>query len=546
MYILVLLKVLFNITQISLYKMRGKEYPEKVFRVPNTIDYDKLFSLIPDHKNDLTNKKHIKFKESIYLFLSYLYPSKSKSNRIFLNSQWKRISMQEFQDITRDFHKLVVDILTDERYPIIDVNKFFVPGVRSREYRLKKEFTKNCKPLDITIKSVISLNYINKTTPTPILKSNTTYDYLLNNYDKSIITIDHKVYDYISALETALKKKLISRKKAVQEFYDKKIDAKIKKLNNHVKNIEEGKFNAFINISNRRLYSELVYCNKELRKFILINNNQVSEVDINNSHLYVLASILHKEFFEETDKPFSLKNINDIYFGVFNDSFNKSDYYRETAIKYMYLNKTKKEEDKLNTDVFKNSLLLYMVKYLEINDIEDYKNLPFDKSLYEYLDANFLNNKRGRNYIKKNVMFFLNMVEHRSKNSLVRSMSRRFPSVDKVIEIFNSYSRNGLNLAVMLQSIESYLLLEVGVLKLLSNFPELKFITVHDAIIVEEKYAQQVKDLLSESITKETGIRIGISITDSRILEKDIEEIAEKSALQIIKSRKRTILRARK
>lgn len=514
--------------------MAKKSYPAIIIRVPNTINYDTVFSLIPDHTKDLTQYQIKKLQESLYLFLSYLYPSKSRKNKKWLKNQWKTISMTEFRKINRNFEKVVVNILTDNRYPVIDVDIFYVPKYKSREYRLKKEFQNRCKPIEITIESVISQNYLKNVTPKPILESNSSYDYLLNNYDKSIITIDSKVYAYISALEAALKKRLISRKKEVQEFYNKKIDAKITKLKNHVKNIEDGKFNAIVKKRNRRLYSEFCYCNKELRKFILINNSKVSEVDINACHLYALASILNKEFFISTEKPFSLKNINDDYFIRFNNSFKQSKYYAATVIDLMYQNKTKKEEDKSYVDKFKNSLLLYMMKHIENSTIDEFKALPFDNGLYENLD-DILELQKGKNYVKKNVMLFLNMVHHRSKNLFVTKMDKEFPPVCNVINILNSLNKNKLNLAVMLQCVESYLLLEVGIMHLLDRIPNLKFITIHDAIIVEEQYAQEVRDLLAEVITHETGIPIGISITEPQNPIDEIEIIADKAANTIKK-----------
>lgn len=524
----------------------AKSYPTIEKTVPNTINYDQVFSLIPKYVVNPTEKRMRKIKESAYLFLSYVYPSQAYRKKHALNNNWKPILIKEFRDITRDLDKIVIDILTDETYPVLEVSKGYLVNHRPRSYRLLSEYAENCKPVKIVIQSVISENYLKKVTPKPVLQKDGSFNYLTSHYQKSIITIDPKVHQYISTLEEKLKQKLKTKNKKIQEFYNKKINAKIKKLKDHVKNIEDGKFNVVIHITNRRLYSELVYCNKELRKYILINNKKVAEVDFNASHLYTFASILNKEFFADTDNNFSLKNINKRYFEILNNGLKRSSYYPNIVLQDYAINKNIKDvSERLNVSRYDNSLLLFMLRNFDNKDIIEYRSLPFSKGMYESLDESLFHSERGREYVKKNVMFFLNMVNHRKNNPLVHTMSRCYPTVNEAIEILNGRVHDNWNLSTLLQCVESYLLLEVGITRLLEHIPDLNFVTVHDSIIVEEKYAQMVRDILVDAITAETGIPVGIGITYPTDPIDDIEKIVNKAVTQIKKSRQRSLRRDR-
>lgn len=55
-----------------------------------------------------------------------------------------------------------------------------------------------------------------------------------------------------------------------------------------------------MSVSNHRLNSVLTIMKRELRNFILIDGLHVCEVDIRNSHSYVLGSLMNNEFFSST------------------------------------------------------------------------------------------------------------------------------------------------------------------------------------------------------------------------------------------------------
>lgn len=508
-------------------KKMAKEYPTITITVPDNIDYEKLFEKIPFHLDNPTEKKIKKVRESIYLFLSYLYPTKKYDRRYQANSYWKPILMEDFRYITRYLEVIVINILSDPEYPIIDINPSYIPKSKPKSYRLRFEFWyKGCPPKIINITSVISQNYLEKVIPKPMdyndNNKNSSFEYLFNAYKNDVLSLDPKVHFFIQEYQKHLKSKLSTIKSPIKKkCFEFKIDGKLNKLRNHVKNIEEGNFNAIIKKNNRRLYSELTYCNKEIRKYLKINNNDVCEVDIKNSHLYILASMLNKDFILTNDKNFSLFRIdNKIY-----NSFNSNHSISNKLLKFNLF----KNHYLINNNIKHNdyTMLLYMSRIFDNVDVKSFQNLPFEKGIYHHLNNSLYQGQQNIPYIKKNVMFFLNMKKFRNHNDLVCRMRSQFPTVDETVKIYNGYNKDNKNLSVLLQRVESYLLLEVGVKNVLSKYSDIKFLSVHDSIVVEKKFGEEVKSMLENSITEVTGIPIGLDIKPTHDPLDSMDEIVD-------------------
>ncbi|MCZ2222562.1 MAG: hypothetical protein LC122_02915, partial [Chitinophagales bacterium] len=244
--------------------------------------------------------------------------------------------------------------------------------------------------------------------------------------------------------------------------------------------------------------------------------------------LYMLASILNKKFILSKKNSFSLFKLKPNYFNILNKNLNNTKFGRKiiyNQLKY----KTK------SISLYNDSLLLYMLGIFENEDIEEYRSLPFSEGVYEFVDQTLFNGEKGRGYIKDSVMMLLNLKNQRDRNSFITTMSRRYPTVSDVIEMINGYKGDFRNLSTLLQRVESYLLLEVGVKNILKEIPDLNFITVHDSIIVEEKYAKKVKEILCKSIELVTGLPIGFKIKPTGNPIDKMNEIVDESWSTMLK-----------
>jgi hypothetical protein len=119
-------------------------------------------------------------------------------------------------------------------------------------------------------------------------------------------------------------------------------------------------------------------------------------------------------------------------------------------------------------------------------------------------------NVKNRNELKKQlfIVFFgkLNAYKYNPAARLFKSL---FPNVQKLFDAIKKDEYN--QLAIILQRIESYTLLERVAQKILAELPGLPFLTRHDSILpsgifVTSDTAEKVKIILLETIKEVTGI----------------------------------------
>lgn len=514
--------------------------------IPNNIDYEKLFSkldfFIKKHKKSNTNEGREKIKQSVYLFLHYLYPTHFYLEKYKKNSYFKPILSKEFNSITRNLQEITIDILCDSEYPVIDINSSYKVGKYPKSYKLKYDFFLFCKSKKISIQSIISDNYGKKLQENHIKSQEISSDFLMNsdcseyqylfkNFDSKIITIDEKgVNKLIDEIEKKLlKKQSKCRNEEIKKLSLESISNKIIRMRRCVILIKNGEFNGSINSGNNRLYSVITGCNREIRRFIKINGNKVNEVDVINSHLYTLSNILNKKFYDKKNK-LSLYNIDKILYDKLSTNL------------FSYSNiSLKLYNDKRNITQYNKSIIPYICgSILNKKDVQQYISLPFSIGVYECLNTLLFNDSKDREYIKRNVMNFLNLQNFRDNNQFILGMRKKFPHVDEVIKIINGVDFTKGWLSILLQRIESYLLLDVGTKSIIEKIPNINFLTVHDSILVEEKYDQNVKEILEKSISKETGIDVGLKIKSFEDPLEDINNLVEEKWSDIQKSVRNT------
>jgi hypothetical protein len=80
-----------------------------------------------------------------------------------------------------------------------------------------------------------------------------------------------------------------------------------------------------------------------------------------------------------------------------------------------------------------------------------------------------------------------------------------------------------------MQRSESYLFLQVGCKAVNERLPDVPFLTIHDSILIEQKYAEMTKRILEKQLYSMTGIETGINVKEisdpMTTLEFDVEEI---------------------
>lgn len=238
-----------------------------------------------------------------------------------------------------------------------------------------------------------------------------------------------------------------------------------------------------------RFHSNVTNLSKDLRPYLRINDSPLINIDIKNSQPYLSTIIL------------------------------------TNPSKVSYLT---------NNPAF--ALLLQNLKVSLKEDVKKYISLVVSGQLYEYLMSEFT--KGGvpltRQDTKRQVLrilFARNRTPKDETNKKCRQIFRdNFPTVHKIFSKVRGHERgdkftNFKRFAILLQRIESYLMLDVILKRIYRELPGTITITIHDSIMtgVLTNNVEAVRKIMVEELTYFVGSPPQIKI-EGRLEEKEREE----------------------
>jgi hypothetical protein len=254
------------------------------------------------------------------------------------------------------------------------------------------------------------------------------------------------------------------------DFIDKNFANDRKKNFAHasITRIVNGEIFHTVDSTSGRYHSNLTILPKELRQFLRIDNIPLINIDIRNSQPFLSSLLL--------DDPQSFA------------AFTKNKYFSK------------------------------MLETLQIKDTEDvrlYYTLARTGNLYEYLQDQFAKSgyKRDRDEIKKRLLkiMFANNSHTISGRSIFKEL---FPEVSRIFEIirgnekgdkFQAYNR----FSILLQRVESHLMLERILKRINSEHPEIVTLTIHDSMMTKNQpeHIEIVKRIIEDEILKCFGVK---------------------------------------
>lgn len=140
-------------------------------------------------------------------------------------------------------------------------------------------------------------------------------------------------------------------------------------------------------------------------------------------------------------------------------------------------------------------------------DITQYRNLISNGELYGFLKDQFsvhLGDAFKSKKAVKGIVFTVFFTDNRFQDNTKKLFQKLFPMVTKMFEMIKR--KDSTLLPRLLQSIESYLFLQVITKKIASKYPYIPLYTIHDSIVTTERYIAIVKKYMVEELTKQIGI----------------------------------------
>jgi hypothetical protein len=234
--------------------------------------------------------------------------------------------------------------------------------------------------------------------------------------------------------------------------------------------IESGEIYIKVNTTNYRLDSNFTNLPKELLPHITINGNHLIEMDISNSQPFFSSCL-----FEPT------KEIEDVIRNYLGESF------------------------------------IIFIKSLNLSNYEDvilYRSLVQTGKFYEHMMNKFKENNipyTDRSDVKEQlfVVLFGKPTAYRY-NPAAKLFKEEFPNVQILFDHIKKKNKN--RLAILLQRIESYVMLEKVAVTIAKELPDLPFLTRHDSILPIKLFVagsgntEKIRIILVNTIKEVTGM----------------------------------------
>ncbi len=277
---------------------------------------------------------------------------------------------------------------------------------------------------------------------------------------------------------------------------DKVLLKKYEKAIALVENQNELVYNIILPDIKKKLVDDLFEVDIEYTKSVYFLDNTIQDKDTYNKNMYSVESINDKHIFYHFDT-----------YGRMHTNFTiLKSFIRKNCL---LINGSKTFE----VDI-KNSQPSFLCKLISedfnyINDIDKaeltfFKYLTDSGKFYQYIiDNSNITQKSDAKKLVYRVFFGKNY-----KNKHDDIFKDLFPSIYNYIVYFKNKEKNYKSLSHKLQKMESNLLYNKIIKRIVELCPDIKIISIHDSIVFEEKYKDVVDIVFNEGIKREFNIEI--------------------------------------
>ncbi|HMJ47836.1 MAG TPA: hypothetical protein VK498_10930 [Ferruginibacter sp.] len=249
-----------------------------------------------------------------------------------------------------------------------------------------------------------------------------------------------------------------------------------------------------------RFYNPICNLKRELRSFLTYDGLPLVDIDLKNSQPFLSTALLQNSFWAipiKGDVPkLSLKYLNE---DIFKEVV-ESRYYKDII--------TLRKTSKTHTD-----------KASKYTKYTKYTDLVVNGRLYEYIQEHFqsLHPDRfnTRDIVKVEVLRIFYMENKYTNQKFYlpcKTFQSHFPEVYELFRLIKEVQSNYL--AIILQRVESFLILDVVCKAISSQYPQIPIFTIHDNIITTKGNEGIVEAVMSQEIEKWIGHKPKLSTTE--------------------------------
>ena len=470
--------------------------------LPENLDVDNILS-----KYQMTESIHNNHKARIYFILDSLY-------HISFNRKWKEFFEEKggyplqaniLKKLLGNQYVTSVKILIENG--VLERSRSYKVGEQSKLFRFAKEYT----GVDFKIRSISK-----SSSPTIFKKllSHKQAEDKKNNlelkkiphitkwFDTGLLSIDYVNADaFVETYYNELNHftpKVLPKKRSFEEMESRK-NYRVNNLLEVLWNLKERNYMLSMRGEDHRLHSILSAAKKELRTLFTYDSKPLVSIDLKASQPYLLAYICRPEYWKEEFKI---------------DIPELATYMRGSKL-----------QDTLS------HILMFPVfsesQYSIGLHSDTFSTFPWSEDFYQHLVNKAAQEKMehifpDRPTTKHKIMMILyDDGSYKDNEPAFKLFQKWYPKEAKMIVFFKNLSRKAkarsssgiVNyLPILLQRLESRLILHQVTKVISKKLPSAPLFTVHDCVLTTNEHSEKVQSILEKELEAATGIKPGLTI----------------------------------
>lgn len=345
-------------------------------------------------------------------------------------------------------------------------------------------------------------------------------DYLQLDLEKAHVFIEYYRSEMLSSLESS------SHPPIQMEVYKQRINARVNSMIFTANSFSKNEYNLFCTGSDQRLHSILTSTKKELRTLYTFKGQPLVSVDIKASQPYLLNTLLNADFWKT-----KLENIyphlsHHLHSPIFHTS-------HLSPIMLLTLETPKPPFEGKNTS---------------------YQDLNWGEGFYEYLVKRATSEGDSkifatRSKAKSSVMNILyNQEYYMEYTPEFKRFESWFPEIALLVNILNSLSREVSDLEkkkisflpVLLQRIESCIVLRTTCKRIAKEHPSVPLYPIHDSILTTKENVHIVSRVMEKELYNFVNVNAGLSIEEynETITFENLRKVAKEDFAEIVSKKK--------
>lgn len=441
--------------------------------------------------NNRPNFKPYKLDKLHYII--HLINSIPLNDKDLIDEEYTPINAKLLQQKIQNY-KDYLNYLTDE-LKVIESDDQYIPGFKSKGFKLIKKYQTSLQAVQVQDFAFRKTLLIHKNR---ITSSVSHLNYLTKWFDDGKFEID---LDFVKEF---LKEELnLKRENEILQEFDRKNKKPKDPINqyNHAlisaERISYRDFHLLLDDTVYRLHTNLTNMHSIVRNALTYDGKKLISLDIKNSQPYLSTLLLSKNFWVQKNEA---KN-NNFLSVSFDDAQTPLNINIDKGLYFQKL-KISKQDSYI--------MLGEISSLLSTKDFQQYIDLVIKGQLYEFLQTefekelglSFATRKEAKTAVFQ-ILFTDNRFLGQEDAKPKKVFKKLFPNV---YTVFAEIKRKDKTLLPrLLQSIESYLMIDVIAKRVAIELPKAPIYTIHDSISTTEEYVKRVKEIMNEELKKAIG-----------------------------------------